>query len=294
MFADFPSGATSMTGWVRKWLSMEPRGVLQLAQFGNLRLADALRTDIEADEIFLPPPILGEEGARLVPLIVVDPVEGGRDIVDPVIGFRHREIALRFGQRHMRSGRGGDRRKQVAPAHDARGRRIGHRLAAARVRIAEDRKRLAIHGIGRAHRRIGRERCRRRRRVQRALGPALIVIGVHDRKNPHFANPPDAVLLDVAVLENRQPHRGRAAVGIAQHGEFDAARMGLHPAGRDGDQRVGHDVIVELAVQQSCRAVPFQCAADALHAAIDARSAISSVPSSVKRSVTSSHILRST
>ena len=69
--------------------------------------------------------------------------------------------------------------------------------------------------------------------------------------------------LDIAVLERRN-RPGTPGVGLADHGELQAARGGAQPVGRDRHDRVELHHIVEFAGLQSGRRGPLQQRADGL------------------------------
>jgi hypothetical protein len=68
----------------------------------------------------------------------------------------------------------------------------------------------------------------------RSVSQAAVIVGRHDRKDAHLANPPDAVRApDKAALEDVDAERGRAGAEITEHVELDTARARLVPCARD-------------------------------------------------------------
>ena len=65
---------------------------------------------------------------------------------------------------------------------------------------------------------------------QATLGPALVVVGRHDREDAHLANPPDSIgALGESVLDHVDPERRGAGGVVAEHVEHDTARARLSP-----------------------------------------------------------------
>ena len=60
---------------------------------------------------------------------------------------------------------------------------------------------------------------------QATLGPALVVVGRHDREDAHLANPPDSIgALGESILDHVDPERRGAGGVVAEHVEHDTAR----------------------------------------------------------------------
>src|SRR4030095_5554162 len=106
---------------------------------------------------------------------------------------------------------------------------------------------------------------------QATLGPALVVVGRHDREDAHLANPPDSIsALGESVLDHVDAERRGAGGVVAEHVEHDTARARLSAVRRYSDEEVEDQPVVQLTVAQTLWTRSFVESADAREAFIDA------------------------
>ncbi len=248
---------------------------MRAAIFGDLGLLDPRRADIESDLIFVAAPGAREQSRRIVPVEIVEIVaERRRDILRRVIGFLDREPALQLAWRDIavavtrRRGRG--RHRRVVGAEYGRAGGVSDRTRRGGIGEVEGGDDPALRiDRGQSGGRIGFIALRHRRLGHAALAPALIIIAAQHRDQADRLHPPKAALLDEVALEHRLGPQ-RPGLVAAEHPEIEPARPALVPVGRDRDQCIELEMLVDLAAAEPAGAGLLEPAADAALALPDA------------------------
>jgi hypothetical protein len=255
------------------------RAFLPAAEHRQQEFADARVAFVDAALGQLDPAVAREQVGEIVPEVLVEIVAvGARQIVELVEVFHATHGVFSSGQRRLHIGRFGQA-SALRIRHQRRGGElftgaadfgVVRRFAGDRIAIVERRDvRFRIDGVRLRRRLVGRQLRACGRRGLRVLGPPFVVVGDERRIEMQRLEFPDAILFDEAVLVRAfAPSTG--ALIFAGHCELAAADASGHAVGRDVDDGLELDVVVQHAVSGALRAEQLQECAHARLAGVDA------------------------